>query len=78
MDSNLHEGNVNVVDADVLHVDGEVGHDGEGGAVEEEEGALQWEQVHVGPKSKATLKRERRGAKMLKERKMKTLSQLCR
>ena len=49
MDYNLHEGNVNVVDADVLHVDGEVGHDGEGGAVEEEEGALQGQQVHVWP-----------------------------
>ena len=45
----LHESNVNVVDADVLHVDGEVGHDGEGGAVEEEEGALQGQQVHVWP-----------------------------
>ena len=47
--NNLHEGNVNVVDADVLHVDGEVGHDGEGGAVEEEEGALQGQQIHVWP-----------------------------
>ena len=28
---------------------GEVGHDGEGGPVEEEEGALQGEQVHVRP-----------------------------
>ena len=28
-------------------MDGEVGHDGEGGPVEEEEGALQGEQVHV-------------------------------
>ena len=30
-------------------MDGEVGHDGEGGPVEEEEGALQGEQVHVWP-----------------------------
>ena len=45
----LHESNVNVVDAYILHVDGEVGHDGEGGPVEEEEGALQREQVHVWP-----------------------------
>ena len=45
----LHESNVNIVDAYILHVDGEVGHDGEGGPVEEEEGALQGEQVHVWP-----------------------------
>ena len=45
----LHESNVNIVDANVLHVDGEVGHDGEGGAVEEEEGALQGQQIHVWP-----------------------------
>ena len=45
----VHESNVNIIDADVLHVDGEVGHDGEGGAVEEEEGALQGQQVHVWP-----------------------------
>ena len=44
---NLHEGNVNVVDADVLHVDGEVGHDRERGAVEEEERDLERQQVHV-------------------------------
>ena len=35
-----HEGDVNIVDANVLHVDGEVGHDGKGGAIKEEEGAL--------------------------------------
>ena len=47
MDNNLHEGNVDVVDADVLHVDGEVGHDRERGAVEEEERDLERQQVHV-------------------------------
>ena len=47
----LHESNVNVVDAYILHVDGEVGHDGEGGPVEEEEGALQGEQVHIRPEA---------------------------
>lgn len=47
MDNHLHEGNVNVVDADVLHVDGEVGHDRERGAVEEEERDLERQQVHV-------------------------------
>ena len=36
-------------------MDGEIGHDGEGGPVEEEEGALQGEQVHVRPEA-ATLK----------------------
>ena len=51
----LHESNVNIVDAYILHVDGEVGHDGEGGPVEEEEGALQGEQVHVRPEA-ATLR----------------------
>ena len=65
----LHESNVNIVDADILHVDGEVGHDGEGGPVEEEEGALEGEQVHVRPEA-ATL----RGTvcRILKKRKMKT------
>ena len=47
----LHESNVNIVDANVLHVDGEVGHDGKGGAVEEEEGALQGQKVHVWPEA---------------------------
>ena len=28
---------------------GEVGHDGEGSSVEEEEGELQWQQVHIWP-----------------------------
>ena len=37
-------------------MDGEVGHDGEGGPVEEEEGALEGEQVHVRPEA-ATLLR---------------------
>ena len=45
----LHESNVNIVDAYILHVDGEVGHYGEGGAVEEEESALQRKQVHIWP-----------------------------
>ena len=58
----LHESNVNIVDANVLHVDGEVGHDGKGGAVEEEEGALQGQKVHVWPEA-TTL----RGSGLLKE-----------
>ena len=58
----LHESNVNIVDANVLHVDGEVGHDGEGGPVEEEEGALQGQKVHVWPEA-TTL----RGSGLLKE-----------
>ena len=45
----LHESNIHIIDADVLHVNGKVGHHGEGGAVEEEQGELEREQVHVGP-----------------------------
>ena len=33
-------------------MDGEVGHYGEGGAVEEEESALQRKQVHIWPEGK--------------------------
>ena len=52
-------------------MDGEIGHDGEGGPVEEEEGALQGQQVHVRPEA-ATLKEVlRREIRRLK-RKMKT------
>ena len=47
-------------------MDGEVGHDGKGGAVEEEEGALQGQKVHVWPEA-ATL----RGSGLLKEGVMK-------
>ena len=36
-------------------MDGEVGHDGKGGAIEEEEGALQGQKVHVWPEA-ATLR----------------------
>ena len=43
----VHERNVHIIDANVLHVDGEVGHDGEGGAIEEEQSELEGEQVHV-------------------------------
>ena len=43
----VHESNVNIIDADVLHVDGEVGHDGEAGTVEEEQCELERKQVHV-------------------------------
>ena len=58
----VDQADVHVADADVLHVDGEVGHDGKGGAVEEEEGALQGQKVHVWPEA-ATL----RGSRLLKE-----------
>merc|ERR1719186_1699091 len=43
----VHEGDVDVADANVLHVDGEVRGDGEHGAVEEEQRQLQRKQVHV-------------------------------
>ena len=47
MDNNLHEGNVDVVDADVLHVDGEVGEHGVCGAAEHEQGYLEGKQLLV-------------------------------
>ena len=37
----VHQGNVDVIDPNVLHVDGQVGHDGKRGAVEEEQGELE-------------------------------------
>ena len=52
-------------------MDGEIGHDGEGGPVEEEEGALQGEQVHVRPEA-ATLKGALLGEIRKLKRKMKT------
>ena len=52
-------------------MDGEIGHDGEGGPVEEEEGALQGEQVHVRPEA-ATLKGALSGEIRRLKRKMKT------
>ena len=33
----VHQGDVHVVDPNVFHVDGQVGHDGERGAVEEKQ-----------------------------------------
>ena len=32
----VHQGNVDVIDPNILHVDGQVGHDGKRGAVKEE------------------------------------------
>ena len=43
----VHEGNVNVVDANILHVNSKVGHDCEGSSVEEKQGELQGKEVHV-------------------------------
>ena len=43
----VHEGNVHIIDTDILHVNGEVWHDGKGGAIEEEQGELEREQFHV-------------------------------
>ncbi len=40
----VDQGHVDVADADVLHVNGEVGQDGEGGGRVEEQGQLQGEQ----------------------------------
>ena len=54
-------------------MDGEVGHDGEGGAVEEEEGALQGQQVHVWPEVRAL-----RGSKIKDQREEYEDEQDCR
>ena len=43
----VHESNVDVVDPDILHVDGEVGHDGKRCPIEEKQCKLQWKEVHV-------------------------------
>ena len=47
-ENGIHEGDVHVVDADILHVDCEVWHDGEGSSVEEKQCEFQRQQVHVG------------------------------
>ena len=43
----VDEGNINVADTDVLHVDGEVGEDGVGSAREHEQSHLQRQQLLV-------------------------------
>ena len=43
----VHQSDVDIVDANVFHVDGQVRHDGKGGAIEEEQGELERQHVHV-------------------------------
>lgn len=46
-ENHVDQGDVDVSDTNVLHVDGEVGEEGEGGGGKEEESELQWEQFSI-------------------------------